>query len=198
MSTIPEEDRFDAGAEVATNEVGQTAAAPPQSQPPQQPPQQQEQADELSRLRAERDDLYNRLARVTADYQNARKRLEAELEQRMAYANASLIKALLPVIDNFERALAVDPQKTDAASILKGLQVVHDQWMTVLQSQAVREIAPKPGDPFNPELHQALMQQEDERFKDQPPTVIQLLQKGYMLNDRVLRPAQVVVSKKQS
>lgn len=188
MSTIPEEDRFDAGAEVATNELNQTAA---QQQPQEQP------ADELSRLRAERDELYNRLARVTADYQNARKRLEAELEQRMAYANANLIKSLLPVIDNFERALAVDPEKTDAASILKGLQVVHDQWMTVLQSQAVREIAPREGDPFNPELHQALMQQEDERFKDQPPTVIQLLQKGYMLNDRVLRPAQVVVSKKQ-
>jgi molecular chaperone GrpE len=191
MSTIPEEDRFDAGAEVATNELNQTAAQ-------QQPQEQQEpQADELSRLRAERDELYNRLARVTADYQNARKRLEAEQEQRMAYANANLIKSLLPVIDNFERALAVDPQKSDAASILKGLQVVHDQWMTVLQSQAVREIAPREGDPFNPELHQALMQQEDERFKDQPPTVIQLLQKGYMLNDRVLRPAQVVVSKKQ-
>jgi len=197
MSTIPEEDRFDAGAEVATNELSQTAAEQQQQQQQEQQQPQEQLADELSRLRAERDDLYNRLARVSADYQNARKRLEAELEQRMAYANANLIKSLLPVIDNFERALAVDPEKTDAASILKGLQVVHDQWMTVLQSQAVREIAPRPGDPFNPELHQALMQQEDERFKDQPPTVIQLLQKGYMLNDRVLRPAQVVVSKKQ-
>jgi molecular chaperone GrpE len=152
-------------------------------------------APDIQRLRAERDDLYSRLARVTADYQNSRKRLEAEVEQRMQYANANLIKSLLPVIDNFERALAVDPAKTDANSILKGLQLVHDQWMTVLKSQLVSEIAPQPGEPFNPEMHQALMQQPNEQYKDQGPTVTQLFQKGYTHNDRVLRPAQVAVSK---
>jgi molecular chaperone GrpE len=168
MSDSPEEDRFDQGADVATD---------------------------TGKLQAERDELFQRLARVTADYQNSRKRLESDVEQRMAYANANLIKSLLPVIDDFERALAVDPTKSDAASILKGLQVVHDQWMKVLRSQAVQEIAPQPGEPFDPALHQALMQQADARFKDKGPTVVQLMQKGYMLNDRVLRPAQVAVSK---
>jgi molecular chaperone GrpE len=156
---------------------------------------QQEADQPYQKLKAERDDLYERLARVSAEFQNSRKRLEADMEQRMAYANSGLIKSLLPVIDNFERALAVDPAKSDSASILKGLQLVHDQWMTVLKSQAVEEIAPKPGDPFDPEHHQALMQQADERYKDKGPTVVQLLQKGYMLNDRILRPAQVAVSK---
>lgn len=150
---------------------------------------------ELQKLQAERDDLYQRLLRATAEFQNSRKRLEAEMEQRMEYANASLIKSLLPVIDNFERALGVDPAKSDSASILKGLQLVHDQWMTVLKSQAVEQIDPKPGEPFNPERHQALLQQADEKYKDQGPTVTQSLQKGYSLNDRVLRPAQVAVSK---
>jgi molecular chaperone GrpE len=150
---------------------------------------------EVERLKADRDELFQRLARVTADYQNSRKRIEADMESRMAYANANLIKSVLPVIDNFERALAVDPAKSDAASILQGLQLVHDQWMTVLRSQAVEEIAPKPGEPFDPAHHQALMQQADEKYADQPPTVVQLLQKGYMLNDRVLRPAQVAVNK---
>lgn len=149
-----------------------------------------------NKLRAERDELFDRLARVTADYQNSRRRLEAEMEQRMAYANSTLIKSLLPVIDNFERALAVDPAKSDAAAILKGLQLVHDQWLTVLRSQAVTEIAPQPGEKFDPELHQALMQRDDPQFADRgDPTVVQLLQKGYQLNERVLRPAQVAVNK---
>ncbi len=180
-SEIPEEDHFDEGADVATNEVNQIAA--------------EQEALDLQKLRSERDELFDRLARVTADYQNSRKRLEADTEQRMQYANSILIKSLLPVIDNFERALAVDPAKSDAASILKGLQLVHDQWMNVLKSQNVQEIAPQPGEAFDPALHQALMQQADERFDDQPPTVVQLFQKGYLLNDRVLRPAQVAVNK---
>ena len=78
----------------------------------------------------------------------------------MQYANQSLIKSLLPVIDNFERALAVDPAKADAASILKGMQIVHDQWLAVLKQQQVEEIAPQPGTPFDPTRHEALMQQD--------------------------------------
>jgi molecular chaperone GrpE len=184
MSNLDQdEDHFDEGAQVSAKEEAELGG---------------DGAADMKKLRAERDDLFQRLARVTADYQNSRKRLEADMEARMQYANANLIKSLLPVIDNFERALAVDPAKSDAASILKGLQVVHDQWITVLKSQLVEEIAPKAGDPFNPEHHQALMQQADEKYKGKGPTVLQLLQKGYMLNDRVLRPANVIVSKAEA
>jgi|SRR5450432_194662 len=153
--------------------------------------------DDVTQLQAERNELFERLARVTAEFQNSRKRLEADLESRVQYANANLIKSLIPVIDNFERALAVDLTKTDAAGILKGLQLVHDQWMTVLKSQLVQEISPQAGDPFDPVQHQAVMQQPDENYENQGPTVVQLLQKGYSLNDRVLRPAQVAVNKVQ-
>jgi molecular chaperone GrpE len=148
--------------------------------------------DELAQLRRERDSLYERLARATADFQNIRKRQEQEADQRVQYANSTLIKSLLPVIDNFERALAVDPSKADAASILKGMQIVHDQWLNVLRQQEVEEIAPTPGIPFDPNHHQALMQQ-DATYP--VPTVVQLLQKGYALHGRTLRPAQVAVSK---
>ena len=151
-------------------------------------------ADELARLRAERDSLFERLARVSADFQNTRKRLEAETDQRMQYANGGLIKALLPVIDNFERALAVDPSKADAASVLKGLQIVHDQMMMVLRAQNVEEIAPQSGEKFDPTRHEALMQQPTPTPTPEP-VVTQLLQKGYALHDRTLRPAQVAVSK---
>ena len=98
--------------------------------------------EQFRKLQQERDSLYERLARATADYQNSRKRLEQEMDQRMQFANSSLIKSLLPVIDNFERALAVDLSKADSAQILKGLQVVHDQWLTVLKNQSVEVINP--------------------------------------------------------
>jgi len=153
----------------------------------------QQDLNELEKVIAERDALFERLARATADYQNSRKRLEADLEQRAQYANSTLIKSLLPVIDNFERALAVDPAKADAASILKGLQVVHDQLMTVLKAQHVEVIAPEPCTLFDPAHHQALIQQPSDEYDE--PTVTQLLQKGYMLHGRTLRPASVAVSK---
>ena len=143
-------------------------------------------------VRAERDALYERLARATADFKNTQKRLQSESDQRVHYANQSLIKSLLPVIDNFERALAVDPDKADVGSILKGMQIVHDQWLKVLKDQKVEEIAPAPGEPFDPTQHEAIMQKEEVY---PVPTVVQLLQKGYSLNGRTLRPAKVAVSK---
>ena len=150
---------------------------------------------DVQRLQAERDDLYQRLARATADFKNTQRRIQGEADQRVQYANQSLIKSLLPVIDNFERALAQDASKVDAASILRGMQIVHDQWLNVLKQQQVNEIAPKPGDPFDPAQHEALMQQDAPQFAGAGPVVAQLLQKGYSLGDRVLRPAQVAVSR---
>ena len=176
MSRIPiDDDNFDTGAEPADEEISR------------------EPSPEMQKLQAERDELYQRLARATADFQNTRKRLETEFDQRMQYANSNLIKSLLPVIDNFERALAIDPSKTDPASILKGMQIVHDQWMNVLKQQEVEEIAPKPGEPFDPERHQALMQEDGGKHK--PGSVVRTLQKGYALHGRTLRPAQVGVAK---
>ena len=149
--------------------------------------------DELKALRRERDDLYERLARSTAEFQNSRRRLEADKEQSLQFANSSLIQSLIPVIDNFERALAVDPAKSDSASILKGLQVVHDQWLDVLKRQNVEIIAPEPGSPFDPTKHQAIIHEDSQKYKE--PTVTQLLVKGYALHGRTLRPASVAVSK---
>ena len=96
------------------------------------------------------------------------------------------------MIDNFERALAVDVEKEDAKAILKGMQLIHDQWLNVLKQQQVQEIAPQPGDPFDPTRHEALMQAPS---KFPPGSVVQTLQKGYALHDRTLRPAQVSVAK---
>ena len=75
------------------------------------------------------------------------------------------------------------------------MQIVHDQWLSVLKQQQVNEIAPKPGDSFDPSQHEALMQQDAPQYAGKGQTVVQTLQKGYSLGDRVLRPAQVAVSR---
>ena len=131
--------------------------------------------------------------RALADVENMRKRLHAEKEQAVAYANQSLIKSLIPIIANFERALAVDPAKTDSAAVLKGLQLVHDQMMTELKKQAIEVIDPKVGDLFDPTKHEALMQQEKPGAK--PNTIVMALTKGYALHGRTLRPAGVAVAR---
>lgn len=147
---------------------------------------------EIENLRAEKNALYEKLARAQADFQNARKRLEADLETRVQYQLSKLIESQLPLIDNLERATGVDPAKADAATILKGVQLVHDQWLDLLKRFGVETIAPKPGEAFNPTFHQAVMQEPS----DQPEgTVSRAAQTGYALNGKLVRSALVVVSK---
>lgn len=196
MARIPIDDVNDQQREQTEPDAAHGSAAPDSMNDGSRRGEQQDQdGQELQRLRAERDSLFERLARATAEFQNMRKRQDQETEQRVQYANSTLIKNLLPVIDNFERALAVDPATADAASILRGMQIVHDQWLNTLRQQQVDEIAPAPGTPFDPNRHQAIMQQ-DATYP--VPTVVQLLQKGYSHHGRTLRPAQVAVSRSVS
>lgn len=147
---------------------------------------------EVERLRLEKQQLFERLARAQAEFQNARRRLEQDQEQALQYANQSLLKSLLPLMDNLERALAVDPAKADVASVLQGVQVVRDQFEALLKSHRVEIVAPNPGDAFDPTRHEALLQQNSPHPEG---TVALLLTKGYALMNRPLRPAQVAVSK---
>lgn len=189
--TSNDQDNFNADNEPNLDDLANLAER--EAQASTQSPGSEDDAHELLRIRAELNDANNRLARVQADFANSRRRLEADSEQRLQYANSSLIKALLPVIDNFERALAVDTTKADTASVLKGLQLVHDQMMDVLKKQSVEIIAPAEGTPFDPAKHEAVMQQDSEKFTE--PSVLQTFQNGYALHGRTLRPASVVVSK---
>jgi len=150
---------------------------------------------DLRKLHDERNSLFEQLARVQADFRNAQKRLEGEKMMAVQFANSKLLSALLPVIDNFERALSVEASATDAAAVLKGLEIVHDQLLSVLGQQHVEVIAPELGTPFDPNVHEAVMQQEAEGKPYKEPTVTQLLQKGYSVHGRVLRPAKVAVSR---
>lgn len=152
-------------------------------------------AQQVEALRAEKNAVYEKLARVQADFTNSRNRLEAEAKQRLEFANQTLIEQLLPVVDNFDRALAQDPAKVDAATFQKGLTLVDEQLKGVLKKFGVEDVAPKPGDDFDPATHQAIMQQESAEHTEGKVTM--LLQKGYTLKGRVMRAAQVAVAKGQ-
>jgi molecular chaperone GrpE len=150
-------------------------------------------AAEVENLRAEKQALYEKLARVQADYQNSQRRLEKEMDQRLKVAAGHLVKAFLPVVDNLERAIDV-PESADTQSVLEGVRGTYEQWMDVLRKNGVERIAPEPGTPFDPTHMEALMQEP----ADYPtPSVTRLLQPGYEFEGRVLRPAQVAVSAPQ-
>ena len=183
---------FEPFEDTLDTEAAETAGTPEQPDD-RQPAGDLSADDEITKLRQERDEYYQKLLRATVDYRNSQRRLETEKQQAVQYANSALIKDLLPVIDNFERGLSVDPEKTDVPSLLEGMQMVHDELLRVLKRANVEEVAPQPGDAFNPELHNALMQQPTDEYH--VATVTQLLQKGYTHHGRTLRPAGVAVSR---
>ena len=147
---------------------------------------------DVQKLQEERDALFDRLARTQADFKNSQRRLEQDKEQAIQFANSGMVKLLIPVIDNLDRALAVDPAKVDGAAILKGLKLVQDQLGQMLARMGVEVEDPKEGTPFDPSRHEALMHQPSDKYKD--PTVVMGLQKGYVMHGRTLRPAGVAVS----
>ncbi|MCC7146413.1 MAG: nucleotide exchange factor GrpE [Phycisphaeraceae bacterium] len=148
--------------------------------------------DLLAALEAERDDLRRQLLRATADYQNLARRSEQNLSFAREQQIMELGRAMVTVLDHFGHALAVDPNKTSTAKLLEGLDLVRVEMLKTLEKFGIREIHVEPGQPFNPNCHEALMRQT---VADIPPDhVVQQLQPGYVLGDRTLRPAKVIVA----
>jgi molecular chaperone GrpE len=146
---------------------------------------------ELEKLRAESEDYQQRLLRTQADFDNFRRRTVKEKEELGKYASAKLITELLPVIDNFERALSSSGESTDANSYIKGVEMIFRQLEGVLKAEGLIPMEAE-GQPFNPEFHQAIMQVESDEHEE--GIVVEVVQKGYLLKDKVLRPAMVKVS----
>jgi len=144
---------------------------------------------ELEKVKAERDSLLDRLARAQAEFDNARKRAGKEQQESRDYAIADAIKSLLPVIDSLERALQV---KSDAAELRGGVELIYKQLQAALAKLSVNAIVAK-GEPFDPRLHEAIELVETSDVPDHQ--VIEELQRGYKLKDRLLRPAMVRVAK---
>ncbi|MBZ5566888.1 MAG: nucleotide exchange factor GrpE [Acidobacteriia bacterium] len=147
------------------------------------------QQEECERLRQERDTLLDRLARLQAEFDNFRKRNAREQQEFREYALAEAIKSLLPVVDSFDRALATPERNSE--EFHQGLELINRQLHDALAKLGVQPIEAR-GEPFDPNLHQAVQMVETGEAPDHH--VLDELQRGYKLKDRLLRPAMVRVA----
>ena len=151
-------------------------------------PTKAELEERLAALEAERDEYLNDLKRVAADFENYRKRAARDQESLVARAHERLVKELLPVLDDLERALAA-AEEHEEAKLEEGVRLVHRELKAALDREGLAEIDTNGS--FDPHVHEALLSQPAEA---EDGSVLEVLQKGYRLGDRVLRPARVVVA----
>src|SRR5438128_8761711 len=149
-----------------------------------------EPESELQKVRAERDTLLDRLARLQAEFENARKRAIREQQDYREYALADAVKALLPTLDSFERALKAG--EAEKSEFRGGVELIYKQLQDALAKLGLRPI-PAKGEPFDPHLHQAVEMVDTDEVEDHH--VLDELQRGYKLKDRLLRPSMVRVAR---
>jgi len=151
-----------------------------------------EQDTKLAALERLAEENQNRYLRAQADFDNFRRRTMKEKEELSQYATAKLVGQLLPVLDNFQRALQTNAEAAEQSdSFAKGVDMIYRQLFQVLESEGLKPMEPI-GQPFDPEHHQAIMQVETDEYEE--GTVVEVMQSGYWLKDKVIRPAMVKVS----
>lgn len=151
-------------------------------------------AEELDALRAERDEMRDRFMRALADAENSRKRADRDRREAEQYGGSKLARDLLPVYDNLKRALeaASDETRLQASALIEGVELTLRELTHVMTKHGVAPISPAIGAVFDPQLHQAMFEAPLPGTK--AGQIIQVMQEGFMLHDRLLRPAQVGVS----
>ncbi|MGB6407883.1 MAG: nucleotide exchange factor GrpE [Planococcus donghaensis] len=150
-----------------------------------------ETVDEVEKLRKQLEAEQNKYLRLLADYDNFKRRTQKDKELANKFRSQSLLADLLPVLDNFERAMSATTKSEESASLLKGIEMVQKSLLEAVNREGLEEIK-SVGEQFDPNFHQAVMQEKDDSAE--PGVVLQELQKGYILKDRVLRPAMVKVN----
>ena len=153
---------------------------------------------EIDTLRAERDQFRDRFMRALADSENARKRADKDRREAENYGGSKLSRDLLPVYDNMKRALeaATEEQKAVSAALIEGVELTMRELVNVFGKHGIRPITPAVGDRFDPKEHEAMF--EAPLPNTQAGSIIQVSTEGFMLHDRLLRPAQVGVSSNTS
>ena len=149
-------------------------------------------AEEVEQLKAEYEAQHDRMLRTVAEYENSRKRAEREKEEFRKYALEEVVRDLIPVIDSIERAIESTNESEDFKALSEGVQLIHKQFLDSLERRGVKPIAAV-GASFDPTQHEAIMYIESDDVAEND--VIEDFQRGYMLNDRVIRPSMVSVSK---
>ncbi|MBC1932604.1 nucleotide exchange factor GrpE [Listeria seeligeri] len=137
------------------------------------------------------DEMESRYLRTQADFDNVKKRHVAELDAKQKYRSQSLAQDLLPALDSFEKALATKAEHEEVKQILKGMEMVYNQILVAFEKEGI-EVIPAVGEQFDPNFHQAVMQDSDENAASNEITAE--LQKGYKLKNRVIRPSMVKVN----
>jgi molecular chaperone GrpE len=155
----------------------------------QDPPQADAQVDPVEELRRERDALQDRLLRTAAEFDNYRKRMERERRELADHVKADVLADVLPIVDNFERAMQAGGE-TEA--LRKGVELIHKQMLDFLRSRGITPIDALGAD-FDPNFHQAVIHEASDAHRE--GEVMEELQRGYLLGDRLLRPAMVKVAK---
>jgi molecular chaperone GrpE len=150
------------------------------------------QAPDIEALQAQLAAEKDRSLRLSAEFENYKKRSSRELADFKRYANEAVFNKLLTVVDNLERAIASGEQDDAGKAIVEGVQMTHKELLRIFETFSIKRLEAE-GTPFDPSFHQAVTHQESNAHPDN--TVITELQKGYMIHDRLLRPAMVVVSK---
>jgi len=162
-----------------------------QDQAPEESEELSPEKIEIKRLEQELEEKQNRLLRLQADFENYRRRVRLDQEAAMKYRAQSLIENLLPVLDNFERALNIEVKEEETKQLLKGMEMVYRQLQDALKTEGLNVIEAV-GKEFDPNYHHAVMQVNDSNYESN--VVVEELQKGYILKDRVIRPTMVKVN----
>ena len=144
----------------------------------------------LNEARQQIDELNERVVRLTADYDNFRKRAQRDKIEARQFANQGILEKLLPVLDNFE--MAIIAVKDADPSVRDGVQMIYDQLLGVLKTEGVEPVDAV-GQQFDPNMHEAISQEESDEVEE--GKVINQIQRGFILNDRLVRPARVIVAK---
>ena len=177
------------------NNVDQDAPADmAEQEKPQEPggePEAPQAAPTIEELQTRVAALEDNVLRAKADYRNLQRRAGIERSEAIRYANAELMKALLPVVDDFERSLAAAANDDRPASVVDGVRLVYENLMKALRDHGLSSIEAM-HQPFDPTVHQAVMQRPSAEHPHQ--TVIEEMARGYRLQDRVIRPTKVIVS----
>lgn len=147
---------------------------------------------DAEKLAADLEELNQRFLRTAADFENYKRRTAQEKEDLLKYSNAKLMGELLPVLDTFQLALKSPATSQEAQNVVKGVEMIQRQMLQVLEQAGLTKIEAV-GQPFNPNLHEAIMQVEDDSVPED--TIVEELRAGYMLKERVIRPSMVKVSK---
>lgn len=199
--TAQTDERREPDGESAPEQPGAPVPEPPDEAPPAQPETETEETapepepltpeQENERLEARIEELTNLHLRAVADLDNYRKRARRELAEALRYACGDLMTDLLPVLDNFARALETEPENTDSAGFRQGVELILKQLTDTLAKHGLSPV-PALHEPFDPARHEALGQVETEEVE--PGLVAQEVRRGYQLYDRVLRASQVFVA----